>query len=70
MAKLPDGWVLVPKMKDALTVTIEQKELVCCRNCKHCYYASNRTPEEQSYVCDKIGMDVKPSWFCADGERR
>lgn len=44
-------------------------ELVRCKECKECYFASNRVPTEQSYVCGKHGMDVSLEWFCADGER-
>jgi hypothetical protein len=52
-------------------VAIEDRQpVVKCEDCKHCYYASNRVPEEQTYVCDKIGIDVLPDWFCADGERK
>lgn len=35
MAKLPDGWVFTPKMKDALTITLEEKELIRCCHCIH-----------------------------------
>lgn len=45
-------------------------ELIRCKDCKYCYYASNRTPEEQCYACTKIGIDVTAGWFCADGERK
>ena len=45
-------------------------ELVRCKNCKHCYFASNRVPNERSYACEKHGLDIVPDWFCADGERK
>lgn len=37
MAKLPDGWVYIPKWKDRdiMTVEVEQRELVCCKRCTH-----------------------------------
>ena len=44
-------------------------ELVRCKDCKHCYFASNRIPCEQTLTCEKHGMDITPDWFCADGER-
>jgi hypothetical protein len=60
MAKLPDGWIFIPKFKDLTTITVEQKELVCCKNCK------------QAEQCEiYAGWDGQhPDWFCADGERR
>jgi hypothetical protein len=43
--------------------------LVRCKDCEHCYFASNRIPSEQNYACGKYGFDVAPDWFCADGEK-
>lgn len=43
------------------------QELVRCKDCEHCYFASNRIPSEQNYACGKHGFDVAPDWFCADG---
>lgn len=48
----------------------DRKELVRCKYCEHCYFASNRVPDERSYACGKHGIDVTPDWFCADGERK
>lgn len=44
--------------------------MVFCKDCKHHYFASNRVLHEQSYACDKHGIDVTLTWYCADGERR
>lgn len=44
--------------------------LVRCKDCEHIYFASNRVPDERSYVCEKHGIDIVPDWFCADGERK
>ena len=44
MAKLPDGWVFIPKPVKRTTIDIEKHELVMCRNCKH------RDPED--FKCD------------------
>lgn len=44
--------------------------VVRCKDCKYCYFASNRVPDEQSYACEKHGIDVTPDWFCADGEMK
>lgn len=57
--------------KDVLTLLKEQQpDVVRCKDCKHCYFASNRVPDEQSHACEKHGIDVTRDWFCADGERR
>lgn len=45
----------------------EQPQIVRCKDCKECYFASNRVPTEQSYVCGKHGIGVSLEWFCADG---
>ena len=42
-------------------------ELVRCKDCEYCYFASNRVQDERSYACGKYGIDVTPDWFCADG---
>ena len=67
MARLPDGWVFIPRMKDAITIELKQMELVTCRHCKHYRYygLSYDTISE----C-KIGHCENPDeyWFCADGE--
>jgi hypothetical protein len=70
MARMPDGFVLItnvsgPKVKDGQAyadVSLEERELVMCRNCK-CY---NRQIE----YCYRIGCSIGREFFCADGERR
>lgn len=47
-----------------------QPKIVRCKDCKECYFASNRIPSEQTFACGKHGIDVTPDWFCADGERK
>lgn len=44
--------------------------VVRCRDCKHYYFADNRVPQEQRYVCDISGEIWKPDDFCSYGERR
>lgn len=44
-------------------------EIVRCKDCKECYFASNRIQSEQTFACGKHGIDVTPDWFCANGER-
>lgn len=50
--------------------TIEQPEIIHCRDCKHYYYADNRIPQEQRYVCDIGGEVWQPDDYCSYGERR
>lgn len=54
---------------ETLTLLKEQEAVVRCKDCKHCYFASNRIPCEQTLACGKHGIDIAPDWFCADGER-
>ena len=64
MAKLPDGWIYIPRQKDMVTIEIEPRELVMCRNCRHW--------NEEDHDCNiKVGhFTAPPEWYCADGERR
>ena len=72
MARFPDGLIFIPKFKDMTTtkepgelvITVEQRELVCCKNCK--YWNAD------DYDCNiKVGhFTATPDFFCADGERK
>ena len=53
--------------ESAIALLKEQEAVVRCKDCEHCYFASNRIPSEQNYACGKHGFDVAPDWFCADG---
>ena len=48
--------------------TIEP-EIIRCRDCKHYYFADNRIPQEQRYVCDLDGDRWKPDDYCSFAER-
>lgn len=48
----------------------EPSEIIHCRDCKHYYFADNRIPQEQRYVCDIGGEIWQPDDFCSYGERR
>ena len=70
MANLPDGWVFVPKMKDILTVTVEQKELVCCRHCKH--WIPGAIDETDNFIeprCEWNGGGWSSNDYCSYAER-
>lgn len=44
--------------------------VVRCKDCKHFYFADNRIPQEQRYVCEISGEIWKPDSFCSYGERK
>jgi len=70
MARFPDGWVFIlnvsgPKVKDGQAyadVSLEERELVMCKNCK-CYNG-------KIGYCYRVGDSRGPDFYCADGERR
>ena len=67
--KLPALFIFIPKVgPKATSVDVKASQLTMCEDCKHCYFALNRVLSEQSYACSKLGIDVTPTWFCADGE--
>lgn len=46
-------------------------QVVRCRNCKHCYFADNRVPDEQGWVCEINSSEpVNLNGFCSYGERK
>lgn len=63
MAKLPDGWVFIPRMKDVLTVEIEQKKLVTCQHCKHCLN-EEMIDTGPCLWCELLDQEVERNWFC------
>lgn len=66
MARLPDGWVFIPIMKDAITIELKQMELVTCQHCKHRFTDGKNVLYN---VCELNHNKVQSDdWFCADGE--
>ena len=51
------------------TIPSAQSEIIRCRDCKHYYFADNRIPQEQRYVCDLDGDRWKPDDYCSFAER-
>lgn len=45
-------------------------QVVRCRDCEHYYFADNRIPQEQRYVCDISGEIWKPDDYCSFGKRK
>ena len=70
MARMPDGFVFItnvsgPKVKDGKAyadVSLEERELVMCKNCK-CY-------NSKIGYCYRAGGSRGPNFYCADGKRR
>lgn len=52
------------------TSSADVVEVVLCKDCKHYYFAENRIPQEQRYVCDLDGDRWNPDSFCSFAERR
>lgn len=66
--KLPTGWVFIPRMKDAVTITVEERELITCGQCRH------RDPEDGKCDCGGMPWDtqtfpVPENWYCPNGEK-
>ena len=47
-----------------------QPEIIRCKDCKHYYFADNRIPQEQRYVCDLNGDRWKFDDYCSFAERK
>ena len=48
-----------------------QPEVIRCKDCKYYYFADNRVPSEQSWVCDAWGVDQTAHMgYCYKAERR
>ena len=70
MARFPDGWVFIPRVSApelqdgnlVSTVSVDERELVMCRNCERRWTSLCRM-----YVGNQ---ETDDEWFCADGERR
>lgn len=73
MARMPDGFVLItkvsgPKVKDGKAfadVTIDERELVMCRSCRH---YNTACCSEGCGWCENYNLGTWDEWFCADGE--
>lgn len=60
------------KVAEAVDMAIEalRVDLVRCWECKYCYYADNRVPNEQGHVCDYYHFETEPNGYCHVGIRR
>lgn len=67
MAELkPFGWVFIPNVKDAVTISVDNKPIVLCQDCK-------QWDEDGSQMgrgwCGWHMKSTGPWFFCADGEK-
>ena len=78
MARMPDGFVFItkvsgPKVKDGKAfadVSIDERELVMCKNCKH-WWEANELCTHQRHVHGTVcAHECKATDYCSDGERR
>lgn len=75
MARMPDGFVFItkvsgPKVKDGKAfadVTIDERELVMCRSCRH---YNTACCSEGCGWCEDRNVGTWDEWFCADGEAK
>jgi len=78
----PFGWVFIPKMEDAVTISVDNKPIVLCQDCKHKPkrfegsavggFALNFPDTVCPCQCVDDGYySWEPSevWFCANGEK-
>ena len=62
---LEGAWINAAKLPSA------QPEIIRCKDCKHYYFAGNRVPEEQSWVCDVWHVNQTAHMgYCFKAERR
>ena len=64
------GYERLDKSAIEATSSADVVEVVLCKDCKHYYFAENRIPQEQRYVCDLDGDRWNPDSFCSFAERR
>lgn len=63
MAKLPSGWIFIPRMKDAFYIEWVEHKLVTCQECKYFVFENAECGH-----CKSHGLTVVPDWYCADAE--
>ena len=64
MKRRLDDWAKTLPSADVVPV-------IRCKDCKHCYFADNRVPDEQGWVCEINSSEpVNLNGFCSYGERK
>ena len=65
-------WKLLDKkQKELYVLPSAQPEIIRCKDCKNYYFADNRVPSEQSWVCAAWGIDQTAHMgYCFKAERK
>ena len=66
MAKLPSGWIIIPRMTYKITIELIERKLVTCAECEY----AECEGRDGLIVCCNDGAGHRPDWFCADGEMK
>lgn len=67
--KLPSGVIYLFSLnRKGTVVNVEERALIMCRECKHCYVDGENV---RYNVCDLNHNKVQADdWFCADAQER
>ena len=66
---MPKGFQ--PTFQKVIEAISEMPEIIRCKDCKNYYFADNRVPSEQSWVCDAWGIDQTAHMgYCFKAERK
>ena len=75
MARIPDGWVIIPKIKNCkmaeVEIEVEKKELVFCEHCLHAGWKITSDAIQPEYYCHRRTEPelVDANHFCGYAER-
>lgn len=76
MARMPDGWVFIPRIDGpnledgnaVVHVSVDEKELVMCKNCEH--YRPYRHDMGDDSRCALWNAETGEDEYCSRGKRR
>lgn len=70
MARLPDGWIFIPRL-EGTTVNVIKKPLVICKHCTS--WEADWKPnyaKDDEHFCPMVSFVTSGDWFCAYGEQK
>ena len=76
MARMPDGWVFIPRLdkwkKAELEIQIEKRKLVFCEHCIYSGWKTGKDGISPDYYCHRRTEPdpVPANHFCGYGEER
>lgn len=62
--RMPDGWIFIPRAKNGITFTLEQRELITCARCARAHAEMIRGAVV--WRCPLRELDVQEDYWCAD----